>query len=662
METLKSNILSLKGPVLVLGASGFIGSNLYRLIASFRSDVFAVVQNEKSWRLDDVSEDKIITVDLMNDVLTQNMMTNMRPQTIFDCVAYGAYSFESDPAKIYRTNFQAMVNLVRLCSNIGISAYLHAGSSSEYGTNSSAPTEEDSCRPNSDYAVSKLASANFLYFMGKNNGFPCIHLRLYSVYGPFEDSSRLVPTALKCALAGNLPSFVDSRISRDFVYVKDVCNAFILAASQMKPSLYGEIFNVGSGVKTTIGEFAILLKRQFGLTEEPKFGSMRDRLWDLPDWYSNSDKAAKILGWKATTSIQDGLKKTSEWLMLLTDDKFAAATKIFARKKKRSVTAVIACYKDAEAISQMYLRLTETFRNLAIDYEIIFVNDCSPDHTIREIEKISATDSRVIGVNHSRNFGSQMAFRSGMELSTMNSVVLLDGDLQDPPELIKDLHAKWEDGYDVVYGIRNKRQMPWYSAFMYKAFYRIFSAFSYVRIPLDAGDFSLIDKRVVSWLLRCPERDLFMRGLRAYVGFRQTGVNYSRPERVFGRSTNNIFKNLEWAKKGIFSFSDVPLTLLTSTGIILFSFSTLLAFFFGILKIFVPEIAPKGVTTLLILILLFGSFNLFAIGLVGEYVAKIIIEVKKRPRLIRSSIIRGGKSIDLVMDVAEIKQNSFGNK
>jgi dolichol-phosphate mannosyltransferase len=247
-----------------------------------------------------------------------------------------------------------------------------------------------------------------------------------------------------------------------------------------------------------------------------------------------------------------------------------------------------------------------------------------------------------------------MAFRSGMELSTKQGVVLLDGDLQDPPELIEKFHHQWEQGYDVVYGRRVKRDMPWHWGLLYKLFYRVFAVFSYIKIPLDAGDFSLIDRRVVGWILQCPERDLFMRGLRAYVGFKQTGVDYSRPERMFGTSTNSFIKNIDWAKKGIFSFSDTPLTMLTTLGFVLLVASFLLAVVVATLKLYYPDIAPRGITTLLITILTFGSLNLFAIGLVGEYVAKIMAEVKQRPRLIRSALIRNGKTTALLPDGKQV--------
>lgn len=650
MQQTEIYIRELHGPILVLGASGFIGANLYRTIAAVRSDVFAVVRRDKSWRLEDVADDKIISVDLTDNSATNNLVEKIRPQTVFDCVAYGAYSFEEDVNKIYATNFQSLVNLVGLLAEMSLAAFVHAGSSSEYGGNSNGPSESDVVEPNSHYAVSKVAAANFLSFMGKHKGFPCVHLRLYSIYGPLEDTSRLIPNVLKCALSGTFPPFVDPLTSRDFVHVDDACRAFILAAVRMNPDLHGEILNIGSGAKTTIEKLAVLVRDEFSITETPRFGVMENRSWDSPEWYSNPSKSERVLNWKASISLSEGLRSMSRWVGTISNQEFVNFTKKNLQRKHRSVSAVIACYRDGEAIPHMYRRLTETFQKLAIEYEIIFVNDCSPDNSVQVIQEISARDPHVLGITHSRNFGSQMAFRSGMELATMNSVVLLDGDLQDPPELIETFHAKWEEGYDVIYGCRIKREMPWYWGLMYKAFYRIFAAFSYIPIPHDAGDFSLMDRRVVGWLLQCSERDLFMRGLRAYVGFKQIGVDYVRPERMFGRSTNNLLKNIDWAKRGIFSFSNAPLTMLTSVGFFSFGISVLLSLLVGLLKICWPEIAPRGVTTLLITVLLFGSANLFALGMVGEYIAKIMIEVKGRPRLIRAGLIRYGKLTDLLPD------------
>jgi nucleoside-diphosphate-sugar epimerase/glycosyltransferase involved in cell wall biosynthesis len=645
--SIKQHILALKGPILVTGASGFIGATLFKMLFKQRQDVFAIVRQEKGWRLADIDNEHILIADLNDYTAVKNLIDSTKPKTIFDCVAYGAYSFEEDSSLIYKTNFQSVLNIVSHSVQHSIAAYIHAGSSSEYGLNCAAPLETDRCEPNSHYAVSKVAAETYLRYMGKYHQFPSVSLRLYSIYGPLEDSSRLIPNILRHALVGSMPPLVERKTSRDFLYVDDACFAFIMAATKIQPDIYGESFNIGTGVKTTIEELAEIVRAEFKVSEKPQFGKMEARAWDLQEWYANADKAKNILGWVPKFNLYDGLRETYEWLSRLTDEEFIHGTKKNVVNKKRSLTAIVACYKDEQAIPFMYRRLTDVFKKIGIDYEIIFVNDCSPDNTAYVIEHLSATDSRIIGISHSRNFGSQMAFRSGMELSTKEGVVLLDGDLQDPPELIEKFYEQWELGSDVVYGRRVQRDMPWFWGLCYKLFYRIFAAFSYIKIPLDAGDFSLIDRKVVGWMLGCPERDLFMRGIRAYVGFKQTGVDYVRPERMFGTSTNNFIKNINWAKKGIFSFSDTPLNILTIIGFILLLCSVLIAISVSVLKVFYPEVAPKGITTLLVTILMFGSLNLFAISLVGEYVAKIMSEVKNRPRLIRSSLIRNGKTTEL---------------
>ena len=369
---------------------------------------------------------------------------------------------------------------------------------------------------------------------------------------------------------------------------------------------------------------------------------MQERKWDLTDWYSNPAKANEILEWKASIPIEEGLKKISEWMKSNKYNRKVKKTKENLEKPTKKISAIIACYKDEKSIPIMYKELSSVFKKLKIEYEIIFVNDCSPDQSKELILKISKNDPRVVGINHSRNFGSQMAFVSGMEIAKGDSVVLLDGDLQDPPKIIEKFYEKWEEGYDVVYGVRAKREMKRIVEFQYKMFYKVFSKFSYLDIPRDAGDFSLLDKKVVKVILNFQEKDLFLRGIRAYVGFNQVGVEYFRPERRFGKSTNNFFKNIDWAKKGIFSFSNSPLAFLTASGFILLIISFILIMTFIILRIIYPDIAPEGATTILVSIFTFGALNILAIGIVGEYIGKILIEVKQRPRLIRESIIRNG--------------------
>lgn len=643
MTDFKKEIDALVGPILVIGASGFIGANLFKMISKHRIDVYAVVRHDKGWRLEDVADEHILEANLNDRNATKNLLNSIKPKTVFDCKAYGAYSFEEESYLIYQTNFLSVVGLIEQLGS-DVSAYVHAGSSSEYGSNCAAPLEDSTREPNSHYALSKSSTADYIAYAGKRRSFPCVNLRLYSVYGALEDTSRLIPNVLSKGLEGTYPPFVNPDISRDFVYVDDVCRAFVLAATRMNVDLYGESINIGSGQKTTIKGLAFVCKDVFDIPSDPAFNEMKDRSWDLTDWYSNPSKAFDLIGWKAETPLAVGLERTAEWIKGLSKEETALATKRNPINKRRSISAIIACYKDGQAIPYMHKRLTETFKKIDVDYEIIFVNDCSPDDSAKVIAEISESDPHVLGITHSRNFGSQMAFRSGMELSTKDAVVLLDGDLQDPPELIEELYNEWCAGNDVVYGRRVKREMSMFWGFMYKAFYRIFAAFSYIEIPHDAGDFSLIDRRVVRWMLQFPERDLFMRGVRAYVGFKQKGVDYVRPERMFGVSTNSLFKNISWAKKGIFSYSDTPLTILTAVGVSLLLISIASVITIAALRIFNPDIAPRGATTVLISILFFGSINLFAISMLGEYIAKIMAEVKGRPRLIRASLTRNGST------------------
>ncbi len=642
-DRLRHHVEHLRGPILVLGASGFVGANLLRVLLGHRDDVFGTSSRGSAWRLEGIAAHHVVVGDLLVEQNVASLLDHVQPRTVFNCLAHGAYAFETDVGLIYRTNVDLTAHLIEALRARGVHRYVHAGSSSEYGDDASGPAETTALRANSHYSVSKGAASNLLHYAGGKLGFPGVNLRLYSVYGPYEDASRLVPTALMKAMSGVHTAYVDPDISRDFVHVDDVCEAFVLAAANMRPEHYGESYNIGTGVKTTIGDFARQIKAQFHLADDPAF-TMPNRRWDVPQWFARPEKAAVDLGWTARTSLADGLAGTARWLADLDSrDRYARSSKTFGVDETHSVSAIIACYKDAQAIPVMYRRLKAVFAKLNVAHEIIFVNDCSPDDSQEAIRTLSSLDRHVMGISHSRNFGSQAAFRSGMEAATKNACVLLDGDLQDPPELIEAFVGKWREGFDVVYGRRVKRDAPVLMGIAYKLFYRVFEAFSYVPVPRDAGDFSLMDRRVVRSLLSFPERDLFIRGVRAFVGFKQTGVDYVRPERMFGVSTNNIWKNLGWAKKGILSFSHTPLNMLSLAGVVLFSLSTLLGLGCILSRLAFPQSAPRGFTTLVVTVIFFGSINLLAASLIGEYIAKIFEEVKARPHFVRRDMIHDGE-------------------
>jgi glycosyltransferase involved in cell wall biosynthesis len=311
------------------------------------------------------------------------------------------------------------------------------------------------------------------------------------------------------------------------------------------------------------------------------------------------------------------------------------------------LSPIIACYRDAEAVPHMYRRLVETFERIGCDYEIIFVNDGSPDDAREVLAGIAAADANVVVVNHARNFGSQSAFTSGMAIATGDACILLDGDLQDPPELIEQFVEAWRQGNDVVYGERVGREAPPLMRAFYKGFYRLFRRAAYVNMPLDAGDFSLIDRRVVDALKAMPEKQRFLRGLRAWVGFKQVGVPYVRPERMFGVTTNNFRKNLGWARRAVVSFSYAPLDFITGLALAIVALSAVGLVAQVVLKILAPDAAPQGLTTVITLILFIGGIQLLCLAIIGSYIAHMYEEVKGRPSYIVDSVLNAPRGAAL---------------
>lgn len=633
--------LELEGPILIVGASGFIGAKMFYSLSKVRDDVYACSPNvRQSWRLKFADQAKLISVDICEYDQLLNKLTTIKPRTVFNFSAYGAYSRQTDSFKIHQTNYIGVLNLIKALMEIGCSAFVQAGSSSEYGLNCAGTAEQDELLPNSDYSVSKVSSSYLIKYYGKLLNFPAVNLRLYSVYGPFEERDRLIPSLIQHGLEQKLPNFVSKEISRDFVYIDDVTHAFVRAALTACKNNPGASINIATGKQTKLEDVARIAKTIFNIQEKPVFGSMQNRKWDLSNWFGNPSLAKKYMNWSAKTSFEVGLKMNIEWEKI--SAKYLRNASSTTRSKK--ISAIFACYKDNLSIPVLYQRSKEVFEKSGYDYELIFVNDGSPANDGQVIEALSATDSHVIGVYHSRNFGSQSGFLSGMEISSGDAVVLMDGDGQDPPEIIIEFIKKWEDGYDVVYGERVKREASLYMQIFYKIFYRIFRKLSDIKIPVDAGDFSLIDRKVVTHLLSFSEKDVFLRGLRAWVGFKQVGVPYSRPERLFGKSTNNFQKNIWWAKKGIFSFSSKPLYYIQLLGVWCFIVTMLVGLYYVVNYFIHPPSNAPGITTIIILVLAIGSIQLISLSIIGDYISKIVEEVKGRPRFIREKLVFNGKS------------------
>jgi dolichol-phosphate mannosyltransferase len=313
---------------------------------------------------------------------------------------------------------------------------------------------------------------------------------------------------------------------------------------------------------------------------------------------------------------------------------------------RKKLSAVIACYRDAPAVPIMHERLLAACEEADVEPEIIFVNDGSPDNAAEVLAELAAQDPRVVVINHARAFGSQSAFTSGMRIATGDAVVLLDGDLQDPPEMIPKFVEKWREGYDVVFGERVKREAPLHMQLFYKLFYRLFHRLSYVDIALDAGDFSLIDSRVVAAMNAMPETNRFLRGIRAWVGFKQIGVPYVRPERMFGTTTNSFRKNLGWARRAIISFSYAPLDLITGFALLVVAASFISLIVQIVLRIVSPGSAPRGTTTLIVIVLFMGGIQLLCLAIIGSYLGHMYEEVKQRPPFVVDSILNPPAGIE----------------
>lgn len=294
------------------------------------------------------------------------------------------------------------------------------------------------------------------------------------------------------------------------------------------------------------------------------------------------------------------------------------------------LSVVIPVYNEEQTLPELYRRLTGVLEPLG-EHELVLVDDGSADSSWLIMNELAQTDASVRPLRLSRNFGHQAAITAGLDASRGDAVVILDGDLQDPPELIPELVARWRDGYDVVYAVRDTRAgEPRWRLAAISVFYKLLRRFSGDDIPENVGDFRLLSRRVVEALSSMPERTRFLRGMTSWVGFPQTGVGYHREERYAGESKYPLRKLLRLALDGITSFSAVPMQLVAWLGFVLVGFCVAVLAWTIYTRLFTDQ-APQGWTSLLAVVLLLGGVQLLSLGIIGQYIARIFEETKQRP-------------------------------
>jgi glycosyltransferase involved in cell wall biosynthesis len=297
----------------------------------------------------------------------------------------------------------------------------------------------------------------------------------------------------------------------------------------------------------------------------------------------------------------------------------------------KELSVIIPIYNEADNIQLLFERLDKVVSQLNVDAEYIFVNDGSKDQSMELIKKLSEKSSSVCYIDFARNFGHQVAVTAGLEHCSGKAVVIIDADLQDPPELIRDLYKKWKEGFEVVYAKRRTREGEnFLKKFTAKFFYRTLKKITSINIPVDTGDFRLIDRKIVNVLKAMPEQQKFLRGQISWIGFRQTYVEYDRDPRNAGKTGYTYKKMIRLALDGITSFSNLPLKFATVTGFFV-SGITFLMILYALYSRFISRNYVPGWTSLMLAVLFIGGVQLISIGIIGEYISRLSANVRDRP-------------------------------
>lgn len=351
-----------------------------------------------------------------------------------------------------------------------------------------------------------------------------------------------------------------------------------------------------------------------------------------------ASRVASTLGVASTIPTDDAaaaLQFCQALAQLVAPDRLPAPA-----RSRPVLSVVVPVYEEEANLPVLHERLTVVLAEAEPNYEIVFVDDGSRDRSVSVMHDLATRDPHVRVVELARNFGHQIAISAGLDYAQGDGVIIMDADLQDPPEVLPQFIAKWREGHDVVYAIRAQRKESWFKRSLYALFYRLLQRIASIEIPLDSGDFCLMDRRVVEILNGMPERNRFVRGIRSWVGLDQIGLEYERHSRYAGRVKYSYRRLVYLALDGLISFSFVPLRMITILGFIVSALSILLAIGYAIQKL-TFGLNPPGFATTIVAIFFLAGIQLITLGVIGEYVGRIFEEVKQRPLYVVRQVTGG---------------------
>jgi polyisoprenyl-phosphate glycosyltransferase len=633
--------------IFITGAGGFIGSALTDRLVREGHEVHVLLRpGGRYQRLSGIRNQLVVHEGTVNRAdLLNNIVKRVQPERIFHLAATGLQGHDNTDS-IRETNILGTMNLLRSTESVSYRSLIHVGSGIEYGHHETAIPEGTPARPAGEYATSK-AAATMLALAEAQRGKPVTVVRIFQAYGPGELQHRLVPSCFLAMMRGQQPEIAHPEYLRDFVYIDDIVE-LLIRASECEAAR-GAILHAATGNETCLADVVKLMKSIAGY-EQPAIAPDTESVRQPgrnpgPVHYCGSvSRTTQLTGWKPRTDLRQGLEQTWNWLQNLPDDRtnheesarnrrtYHATGRVALGWRAGNVadntgmlSLIVPVFNEEEVLESTARTLNQLLESLHRPYEVIIVDNGSIDQTPEIAATICQQDRHWKYIRLSRNFGYQNSITAGMLASVGDAVMVIDVDLQDPPELIPVFLKHWESGYDVVYGIRERRiGESWLRIWPTMLAMRLITWMSDdIKLPAHSGDFRLISARVREALRQLPETNRYTRGIIHWLGFRQIGVPYTRRGRVLGTSKVNWRYLIDFTFNAIVNWSVRPLRIFSLGGAAILGICCIL----GILGLS-GAISFGLIETLL---LFNAGFLSCGIGVLGEYIAKIHHESKRRP-------------------------------